>query len=291
MFAPRQDAEASMGMRTTLRAAAGCVSILAYAAGASADDATASGGRLPVAFVERGLTLPKMILAPEVDFGVGRLGGGTIVNLTALGQFSITDDLTVRATVVPLQLSPTLYYGNVDNPGPTVGATYRFLRGDVEVGVSADLGITAYEATGFYFDPGLPVHIHFGSRVRLDTGAFLPVQTIPGARTGLGPAPGNTTLFEVNVPVRVAVQILEPVHVGAMTGFRAAFNPPAGNFGDTIGIPLGVFAGYAIAGAKGPIVDIDPFFSWFQFLSGTPRNTVDASDFEVGVAVTGYLYL
>lgn len=52
---------------------------------------------------------------------------------------------------------------------------------------------------------------------------------------------------------------------------------------------LGVFGGYAIAGAKGPIVDIDPFFSWSRFL-GAPNTTVDAMDFEVGVDVTGYLY-
>jgi hypothetical protein len=248
--------------------------------------------RLPVSFVERGLTLPKMILAPEVDFGVGRLGGSTIVNLTALAQFSILDDLTVRATVVPLQLSPTFRYGNVDNPGPTVGATYRFLRGDVEIGVSADLGVTTYLVTGLYFDPGLPVHIHFGTRARLDTGVFLPVQTVPGIPAPGSPAPGNVTEVGVSVPVRLAVDIIEPLHVGVSTGFQTAFNPPKPvTVGDTAGVPLGVFGGYAIAGAKGPIVDIDPFFSWFQFISGVPGNTVDAKDFEVGVAVTGYLYL
>jgi hypothetical protein len=276
-----------MGTLTRLWFAAVCVSTLSYAAGAPADETAASGVRLPVSFVERGLTLPKMILAPEVDFGVGRLGGSTIVNLTALAQFSVLDDLTVRATVAPLQLSPTFYYGNIDNPGPTVGATYRFLRGDVEIGASADLGVRTYVVTGLYFDPGLPVHIHFGTRARLDTGVFLPVQTVPGIPTG------NITEVGVNVPVRFAVDIIEPLHVGVSTGFQTAFNPPKPlTVGDTVGVPLGVFGGYAIAGAKGPIVDIDPFFSWFQFISGSPAySAIDAKDFEVGVAVTGYLYL
>lgn len=271
-----------MGMWTRLWFAAGGLATLAYATAASADEA-AGTLRLPVSYVERGLTLPKMILAPEVDFGVARLGGATLVNLTALAQFSILDDLTVRATVAPLQLSPTFYYGNIDAPGPTVGATYRFVRGEVEVGASVDLGVTAYQVTGVYFQAGLPVHVHFGTRARLDTGVFLPVQSFPG-----------TTALGVNVPARLAVDIIEPLHVGVSTGFQIAeLNPPKGvTVGNTAGVPLGIFGGYAIAGDKGPIVDIDPFFTWLAFISGAPGITnPDVKDFEVGVAVTGYIYL
>lgn len=57
-------------------------------------------------------------------------------------------------------------------------------------------------------------------------------------------------------------------------------------------MPLGVFGGYASAGNQGPIVDIDLFFTWLTFISGAPGiANPDAKDFEIGLMVTGYLYL
>ena len=285
-----------MGITIRLCFVASCLSILVHARRASAEEATAEGVRLPVSYVERGLTLPRMILAPEVDVGeipTNFPRNANLVNLTALAQFSILDDLTLRATVLPLQLGPdsSNNYGNMDAPGPTVGATYRFLRGDVEMGASVDVGLTTYNAFGIYFDPGLPVHVHFCTRARLDTGTYLPVQAVRKYSGTIDVSYGSVTEGGVAVPLRFAVDIVEPLHVGVSTGFQIAFDPPAGSIGDSIGIPLGIFGGYAIAGAKGPIVDIDPFFTWFQFLSGIPNSGVDAKDFEIGVAVTGYLYL
>ena len=65
-----------------------------------------------------------------------------------------------------------------------------------------------------------------------------------------------------------------------------------GKGGETTFIPLGVFAGYAI-GEKKPIVDIDPFFSFYQFITpggGTLGNKANPGLFVAGVSARGYIY-
>jgi len=73
------------------------------------------------------------------------------------------------------------------------------------------------------------------------------------------------------------------------------FNPPKGvGVGDTVAIPLGFIAGYAIAGekGKGPMLDIDPFFLWpGLFTPGIKGNAVTTADYAFGVEATYYFYL
>ncbi|HUD81895.1 MAG TPA: hypothetical protein VMQ67_00265, partial [Candidatus Saccharimonadales bacterium] len=62
---------------------------------------------------------------------------------------------------------------------------------------------------------------------------------------------------------------------------------------DELHVPLGIFSGSAV-GEKRPIVNIDPFFSFYNFLS--PSVGVDGMDkanpglFTVGVNARGYIY-
>jgi hypothetical protein len=264
--------------------------------------------RLPVSYVERGITNPAKILSPEVDFGVtnfsqtfttaGPLGSASVtlsqayVNLAILAGYSITDDFGVRATVVPLEFnSPFAYLG------PAVGATYRFLKGDFEMGVAADLTVQTCGTAGCYnpqygpgngagvvFVPSVPMHLHFGKKARLDVQPGIPIANV-GAGTTVGLA----------VPVQFAYDIVEPLHVGAMTGVNVNFVAPNGaTVGDTFAIPAGVFGGYAIAGKDGPMLDIDPFVLWpvlFTPASQTGFGKADGAFVDVGVNVTYYLYL
>jgi hypothetical protein len=298
-------------------------SALAEPTGAEPEKEEAAEGRYPVAEAERPLTLPRFILNPEIDFDVRRLNdavGTHLANLTVGASFGVTDNLSVRAIVLPLELAGTepVHYGQTTEvPGPTVGATYRFLHGPVEVGASLDASlITLSGLSGVVLTPGVPVRIHAGRKVRIDSGAYLSLQlaSVPGP-TGQNPAAASPSfggsrsdnVAGLSVPVSVLYDITEPIHVGVSTGFAID------DFSDvdaTAHIPLGIFAGYAIAGKDGPILDIDPFFTFTSlFLPGpnpslpggdasvaapteaSPHKLVDTGDYVIGVSVGGFLYL
>jgi|HubBroStandDraft_2_1064218.scaffolds.fasta_scaffold24458_2 hypothetical protein len=268
---------------------------------AAAPAAPAAGGyRLPVSYTERGITNPAGILSPEADFIVtnyapfGGLGGSIATVSLALGAgYSITDDFGVRATVIPLEFnSPFAYLG------PSIGATYRLLKGDFELGVAADINLQTCGDAGCYnpqigggtgigivFAPSVPMRVHLlDKKAVLDFQPAIPIGTV-----------GDGAFVGLNVPVRFAYDIIEPVHVGAMTGFGFDFKAPNGlTVGDTFAIPFGVFGGYALAGKEGPMLDIDPFVLWpnlFTPAAQTGLSKADGSFVEVGVNLTYYLYL
>jgi hypothetical protein len=270
-------------------------SALAEPSGAEPVKEGVAEGRLPVAEAERPITLPRFVLNPELDFDVPHLGAN-FVNLSLGASFGITDDFTVRAQVLPLQLAGPagsgFHYGQatglvgIDNPGPGIGATYRFVRGFVEVGGSLDANIiTVQSVTGVVITPGIPVRIHATKQLRIDTGAYLPI-----TRSTDGVLAANSV--GLSIPASVLYDITEPIHVGLGTGFQIVdFSQPGG----TVAIPLGIFAGYAIAGKDGPIVDIDPFFTFpALFTPGTTgpnAKQTDTGDYVVGLSVGGFFYL
>jgi hypothetical protein len=270
-----------------------------------------SEGRLPLAQAERPLTLPKFILNPEVEFNVTAHPSGdgvpsaTFVNLNVSASFGVTDDLSVRATVLPLQLSgPTdagssaFHYGQYeDNVGPSGGATYRFLKGDVELGGSLDLSIITREFnSGVAITPGVPVRIHASKKIRIDTGAYLPItrSSPSGGLAGLGAAadPGLNPLYGsktgLTVPVSALYDITEPLHVGLATALQIK---ALGDAGHSTAVPLGVFAGYAIEGKEGPILDIDPFVTFPGLIAAPDAYATERGEVIVGVGVGGFLYL
>jgi hypothetical protein len=252
---------------------------------------------LPVSYPERGITNPAGILSPVLDFGAAKPGAtipgvpfvpvagpggvaGTGVQLTLGAGYAITGDFGVRATVVAAQFnSPASYLG------PSIGATYRFLKGDFEMGAALDIGFSTISGEGgVVFSPALPMHLHIAKIARLDVTPTIPIST-----------PGTTTVG-LAIPVQFAIDIIEPLHVGAVTGYTMLFNPPAPlSAGDTVGIPLGFIAGYAIAGPKGPILDLDPFFLWPALftpgVSGPGTSATNAGIFDVGIEATYYFYL
>jgi hypothetical protein len=256
--------------------------------------------RLPISYVERPLTLPPLILAPEIDFDVLHLGGGvgSSTNLTSLGfavRMGIIENLEIRATVVNLTLTPS----PVQFVGPAVGVTYRFLHGPVEIGASFDALFETVEPKGVALTPAIPVLAHLGKFGRIDTGVAIPISTqgpnVPGLLGGAPLLEGKASVG-LEVPFRLSFDIVEPLHLGIATGFdMVTFNPPSGvSVGNGIYVPLGFFAGYAIGGRDGPIVDIDPFFTWPILLTpdaGGGGNAVNGGVWDVGIALTGYIYL
>jgi hypothetical protein len=282
-------AEDQQAPGATVTVAAPTVGVIAPAA--------ESGERLPVSYTERGITNPAMILSPYVDFNVTRLqiaamglgapGTSTGAELGIGTGFSITDDFGVRAAPVNV-----IFGSNSQFQGLTFGATYRFLKGDFEMGGALDIFVSTPSPAGATFAPSVPMRLHFSKAAILDVQPTIPIST---SGSGQNLAPGGTTVG-LSVPIQFAYDLIEPVfHIGANTGVEMAFNPPAPvTVGDTFGIPLGVFFGYAVPSKNGPLLDIDPYFRWpALFLPGAPAplDKVQAGLFQAGVTVTGYIYL
>jgi hypothetical protein len=279
------------------------VSVLAFAASALADPDPASAIRLPVAVAERPLTLPSLILSPYVDpDGFRADAAATYANVDIGATFGITDDFEVRALVLPLQLDGPagnrFHYGQTsEQRGPSVGATYRFVRGVVELGAGLDVrGLTAQAVSGVVIIPDLALRIHGGKKVRIDLGAQFNITrasstanaicaTTPCSSTGES-TPANNVRFAA--PLSALYNIIDAIDIGVTTGLTI------NNLSDvktSTGIPVGLFAGYAIAGKQGPILDIEPFFTFPYLVMPGLTPVTNSGEYVIGVNFAGYIYL
>jgi hypothetical protein len=263
-------------------------------AGAAAPEGGEGGIRLPVSVTERGITNPALILSPvlsldiaRAEIATGAIGPATAATALGVGVgagFSITDDFGVRATALALGI-PISPSGSAQYTGPTFGATYRFVKGDFELGAAVDVTIDtpAGAGAGVTVLPGIPMRLHLGKPASLDI--------VPSLSILAGPGTGSA-IVGMAIPVTFLYDVVEPVfHLGAQTGFGILDFSEAGH---TVDVPLGFLAGYAVPGPKGPVVDLDATFLWPSlFLPGATdgASAVQAGLFVVGVAATGYLYL
>jgi hypothetical protein len=266
----------------------------------------------PVSYVERPLTLPRLTLAPfgEIDItriGVDTTSGGVTIKGEAVvagmqigAAFGITKDLEVGAVVLPIQFNNGAGYGGlfVGEEGtlaqPSVFATFRFLHQPIfDLGARLrvqfvvprnDIGLGA----GAIIEPSIPFLLHIGKIGRFDAEVGVPI-TVLSTTVGIGPTTTTHVAAGIDVPLRLAFDIIEPLHVGVSTGVVVE---DFGDAGVTTRIPLGIFMGYAV-GEKRPIVDIDPFFSFFDFLTpggGPFGDKVNPGIFVAGISVRGYVY-
>jgi hypothetical protein len=266
---------------------------------AGVDAAHAEGGqpvgdpavRMPLPFAQRPLTLPKMTLAPELGFNVAHISSNgfslpTFVNLEAGAHFGITDDFEVGAVALPIRFAPDFGFGN-----PRLEATYRFLKGDIEMGGRLGVTfITTSGASGVVLEPGLPMLFHLGASARLDLGVFVPLSFGTGATIGGLPTSINSdTTVGLRIPVRFTYNVIPELHIGAQTGLGIN---DFGDAGNTIYVPLGFVAGYAIPGEKGPLLDIDPYFTFPLFATpGSSGDKINPGFIQAGLTATLYLYL
>jgi hypothetical protein len=262
--------------------------------------ARAGDQEYPLSFVERPLTLPRLTLAPSFELDIDRIGIGglpgdvVIAGMQIGASFGITPDFEVGAIVVPIQFNNGAGYGGffVGEEGelaePTLFATYRFLHTEaIDLGARLAIQIVIPSdgsGAGAIIEPSVPLLVHLGKVARLD--AALGFRIAAGGATGVG---GSSVAVGLGIPASVAFDIIPPLHVGVSTG---VFVDNFSQAGDTARIPLGVFAGYAI-GDKRPIVDIDPFFSFFDFITPgvpSPGDKINPGIFIAGVSAKGYFY-
>jgi hypothetical protein len=107
------------------------------------------------------------------------------------------------------------------------------------------------------------------------------------------PCPSNGASVPANnvrldLPVSALCNITDAIDVGVATGFTI---DEFSQFDSTTGIPLGIFAGYAIAGRQGPILDIQPFFTFPYLVMPWAHPATNSGEYVVGPSLGGYLYL
>ena len=246
------------------------------------------GGDYPVRYVERPLTLPERTLRIDGRFPVMRFGVPDVFfGFFAGAGYGILDDLEVFGTIIPITFIPDRVRFN----DPVVGATYRFFHNDVvEIGVGGRFQIPVDDQRYFIFNPRLPIVLHLGDIVRLDTGVNLGV----GAQTGGGPAivglfgPGQFAPlpFQIDpgLPARFAFQVIDQLWIGANTGFSVVSTDTFGRDEATVWVPIGWEVGGTIPGDEGPLVDIRGGFEFPYFITSSfPENPVtEAWIFHVG---------
>lgn len=249
----------------------------------------AEEGKLPIQYVRRPLTLPAMTLAPEVGFSVlklpdfGRFSTDPLIGVSLGASFGITDDLEVGVTPLPLLVSPEFEYRN-----PNVNATYRFLPGEFEIGARVRFFIPAQDETDPVLQMGVPMLLHLSDSFRLDTGVNFSFVFGDEATVGLL-GYSDVLSIEPGVPLRATLQVTDPVFVQAGTGFGIVTFDDAG---ESFFMPLGVGAGYTIAGEDAPIADITARFDFPLFLTpGSSGDAVHGDIYYLGLSGKGYFSL
>jgi hypothetical protein len=287
---------------------------------ATPTEAHETEARYPVSRALRPLTLPKLYLTPSLDLSSAALTPGRFTNATFGAAFGITDNLTLRAIVAPLQMtSPSaatlggVHYGETAGAqGPTLTATYRFLPGDVELGAFAGGQVlTAFNLSGYRLWAGVPLRAHVSKSVRVDIApevtfthqtneaippaggvALNPQGTIPVTSIDLFPAVTfvrTTDRYALFIPLEVTWSMTELFHAGMSTGYVAG---DLSSVKASSRIPLGIYGGYTVAGARGAVLDIDPYFDFpGLFRPGSSSQKTQTDWNEIGVTVRAHVDL
>ena len=248
---------------------------LTFAAEAAAQE---GGGGLPVRYNERPLTLPERTLRidghfPTMKFGF-LPGNDVFFGFFAGAAYGILDDLEVFGTVIPVTFTPD----KVRFQDVVLGATYRFFHNDVvEIGVGGRFQIPVDDNRYFIFNPRLPILIHAGDIVRIDTGVNLAV----AAHTGGGDAlvglfgPGKWAplpfMIDPGLPGKFSFQVIDQLYIAANTGFGALNTGTFSNDG-FVWVPLGWEVGGTIPKDNEPLVDIRGGFEFPYFLASSANE-------------------
>lgn len=256
--------------------------------------------RLPVRVASRPLTLPKLVFAPSLELeDVHFPNSGSYANLTVMGGLGITDDITVHALVVPLEIaSPAMtgfHFGqSTSYAGPSIGATYRFLRGPVEVGGGLSVVLFTQEGiSGFFIVPSTTVRIHVSDRLRIDAGANIGIRratrTVTSISYGTVVSPSSSiNNIRAQLPISGVFNVTDEFSLGIGSGFSIAdVSAPK----TTASVPLSTFVGWTLSDSKGPVLDIEPYLSFpYAFWSG-PTGPTAFGEYEFGLHLNTFFYL
>jgi hypothetical protein len=257
----------------------------------------AAAQRLPVPYVDRPLTLPEKTLRIDADFPTFKPGiGDAYFGFFAGAGFGITDDFEVFGRVIPVTFIPD----KVRFQDPVIGATYRFMDGDVaQIGVGGRIQIPVDDGRFFVFNPRLPIQLKLGDIVRMDTGVNLSV----GAPTGTGgdavfalAGPGQFAPFffqaDPGIPARFSFQLVDQAWLGLNTGAGFLFTDAIGSGDDvTFFLPLGFGGGGTIPIGNDMMMDLHGGFEFPYFLNSAGQDVVVSEFWLFDVGAKFYLDL
>lgn len=226
-------------------------------------------------WVDRPITLPQGEWAFDVGMGVAHDPDDSSVGINGEVAYGITSriELGIRtglrlsdADGRPLEPDN---YGRLfdrqyfDGDGsvlanPELRIRGALLRGQVELGLEGRL-IIPLETNYAGLEPGMPLAVHIGESVRLDTGVWMPI--IVGANAPVG----------LSFPVDLWIQVSPRLWLGPMTG---VFVSRVGDPGSQASVSMGFGLGYQITRTL-------DFKSMFLF----PDINVEARDFGLGAGV------
>ncbi len=263
------------------------------------------------AFVDRSLVLPEMTVMGELDgsylhFEAGDTGFSVTINggFVDLGaKFGLLDDLEAEMVFLSILTQEGFYMPtSIDLEGDAdwglfrLGATLRFLATDAaEMGVRFRFLADNNAVIGL--NGGIPIMLHGGNVIRLDTGIGWigrfnqPAGITTGGETSFGLVDVNSSPMgpEAGIPLRLAIQAIEQLWFGVNTGF-GAFDVGED---DTIFLPLGATLGGTID-ADPLLVDVIGNFNFPFFVTPTGDNTeerVQTEVWQIGLAARAYFAL
>jgi len=239
----------------------GAMGLLLFGAGTARAESHLVGSD----YISRPLVLPKGVL--RIDGGPHRpyfngqvMPAGQLQVIINEGQdqaylvpgagYGVIDKLELGA-VWPLQISPELDLSDL-----TLYGKYELQRGNVEVAAYGELLIPVQSV--LQLAGGVPVYVHLGPNLRLDTGGFLRIVFADDAA------------LVVDVPLSVPIQVSPEVFVGPEVAIEII------DF-DRVAIPLGVLAGYTLGSGIGSIGDL-----FGRLTLADISNGADTIRFDIG---------
>jgi hypothetical protein len=238
-----------------MRASMALGSLLLVTATAQVVTATAqaASNRVPNKVARRAMTLPSDSLRLDdgpywpLPSGLAETtffpGPGSVTRLNFGFGIGFSDDFEMGAHLIKLQVDP-----DSDFASPSVYAMYRFLDRDFELGVFGE--VTVPVERGVTITGGMPLGIHLGDSVRIDTGPFV----VHELQRGRGLGPGNDPRFVPGDDPDLIVPFQLPISFSQVTlGPEAAVVWREFDQEDFV---LGFFAGYTLRSRGGTLGDI-----------------------------------
>jgi len=233
-------------------------------------------GRLPVPHARRPITLTSstiemdasvsLIQPPAIEVMPGMFVEPDAATVVSVGlAYGILDDLEIGAVLLPLQLSP-----NVDYLDPRAHLRLRVLRGVLELGAEAVAIIPAF-TDDFAITLGVPIRLHLGQSLRIDSGAYFPLVF------------SDPLVKSIVVPVDVSLNIGPNFFLGARTAFDLPdFDP------DYLRLPFGAYLGYTFAGNRGPVMDLSVHFDWTHLLTPGANDAFNPDIYQASLIARFY---
>lgn len=211
----------------------------------------------PISQAQRPLTLPRLMLTPEVDIDVSRreyFAGADVLGGMNLGaSFGITDDIEVGALVLPLRVGNGVTFGSdrLEPGNLRFHGVFRMFHSPVfELGARLQAYVITSARPGAQLTASIPFRLRAGSAVRFDfaLGAVVTARSCDQQRCDGGDRLSYDIPMQEGVaigltaPLSITVSPIERFYFGVRSGFELLNFYTYHRYGS---LPLGFFIGHS----------------------------------------------